>query len=115
LRTLLVVVAVVSILVAVVAREAQLRLELERERARAEANLQKARAVWDLFYTERAEQLVTPGPRNDELRRETLERAMEFYQGMESRASSPEERASIHNKMEEIDKELSDPEPTREG
>src|SRR5262249_14341575 len=93
LRTLLVAVALVGLLLAVMVREARFRAELRRERERAEANIQMARAAVDRVYTQVAEQLAAPGPQHDQVGRELLERSLKFYQGMESKASSPEEMA----------------------
>ena len=78
LRTLLLAAALVGLLLAVVVREARFRAELQRERERAEANFQKARAVVDQYLTRVAEQSAVPGPRNDKLRREILERSLKF-------------------------------------
>jgi hypothetical protein len=102
LRTLLVAVPLAGLLLALVVREAQFRVELQRERARAEANLQMARAAVDRYLTQVAEQSTAPGPANDQLRRELLERSLKFYQGMESQASSPQERARILDRMQRI-------------
>ena len=102
LRTLLVAVALVGLLLAVVVREARFRAELQRERERAEANFQKARAAVDQYFTRVAEQSAAPGPQNDQLRRELLEASLKFYQGMESKAASPEERARILDRMQQI-------------
>jgi hypothetical protein len=109
------VVAIVALLLAVVAREARLRVELQRERDRAEANLQKARAAVDQLYTQIAERSVATGPQNDQLRRELLERALKFYQGMESKASSSEERARILDRMQQIRAKLEDEEQGNKG
>jgi hypothetical protein len=100
LRTLLVAVALAGLFLAVVVREAGFRAELRR--ARAEANFQMARAAVDRYYTQVAEQSAAPGPRNDQLRRELLERPLKFYQGSESKASSPEERAKTLDRMQRI-------------
>jgi type II secretory pathway pseudopilin PulG len=102
LRTLLVAVALVGLLLAVVVREVRFRTELQRERARAEANFQKARAAVDQYFTQVAERSAVPGPQNDQLRRELLEQSLKFYQGMESNAASPEERARILDRMQQI-------------
>jgi hypothetical protein len=83
-----------------------LRAERERERARAEANFQTAQAAVNRYYTQLAEQSAAPGPQNDQLRRELLERALNFYQGMESEASSPEERAKMLDQIQRIRTEL---------
>jgi Tfp pilus assembly protein PilE len=115
LRTLLVAVALVGLLLAVVVREAHFRAELQRERARAEANLQKARAAVDRYYSQVAEQSAAPVPQNDQLRRELLERSLKFYQGMESKASSPEERARILDRMQQIRTKLEREEQSDDG
>ena len=88
LRNLLVAAALVALLLAVVVREARFRAELQRERMRAEANFQMAQAAVDQYYAQVAEQSAAPGPHNDRLRRELLERSLKFYQGRESKASS---------------------------
>src|SRR3954471_4599374 len=106
LQNLLVAVALVALLLAVVVREARFRAELQRERAQAEANFQTARTAVDQYYTQVAEQSAAPGPQNDRLRRELLERSLKFYQGRESKASSPEERATILDRMRQIRTEL---------
>ena len=113
LRTLLGAVALVGLLLAVVVREARLRIELQRERARALANFEKARAAVDQYYTQVAEQLAAPGPQNDKIRRELWERSLKFYQGMELKASSPEERARILDRMQQIRTKL-DPQEQRD-
>ena len=115
LRTLLVVVALVGLLLAVVVREARLRIELQRERARADANFEKARAAVDQYYTQVAEQLAAPGPQNDQLRRELWDQSLKFYQGMESKASSPEERARILDRMQQIRTKLEREERSDDG
>jgi hypothetical protein len=115
LRTLLVAVALISLLLAVVVREIHFRAELRRERARAEANLQKARAVVDQYLTQVAEQSTAPGRPNDHLGRELLARSLKFYQGMESKASSPQERARIIDRMEQIRTRLEREEQSDDG
>ena len=102
LRTLLVAVPLAGLLLALVVREAQFRVERQRERARAEANLQMARAAVDRYLTQVAEQPTAPGSASDPLRRELLERSLKFYQGVESQASSPQERARILDRMQRI-------------
>jgi hypothetical protein len=102
LRTLLVAVAVVGLLLAVVVRELRFRAELQLARESAEANFQKARAAVDRYVTQVAEQSAAPRPQIDELHRELLERSLKFYQGMESKASSPEDRARILDRMQQI-------------
>jgi eukaryotic-like serine/threonine-protein kinase len=102
LRTLLVAVALVGFLLAVVVREAHFRTQLQRERARAEANFQMARAAVDRYLTQVAEQSAAPEPQNDELRRDLLERTLKFYQGIESKASSPQERTRLADRMQQI-------------
>jgi type II secretory pathway pseudopilin PulG len=84
LRTLLVAVALVGLFLAVVVREARFRAERRREQARAEADFQMARAAVDQYYTQVVEQSAAPGPQNDQLRRELLERSLKFYEGIES-------------------------------
>jgi Tfp pilus assembly protein PilE len=115
LRTLLVVVAIVGLVLAVVVREVQFRAELQLERARAEANLRKAQAALDRYYSQVAEQSAAPGPRNDRLRRELLQRALKLYQGMESGASSPEEKARILDRVRQLRTMLEDKEPGDKG
>jgi len=106
LRTLLVAVALVGLLLAAVVREARFRAERQGERERAEANFQKARAAVDQYLTRVAEQSAAPGPQNDKLRRELLEQSLKFYQGMESKAATPEERGRILDRMQQIRTEL---------
>jgi hypothetical protein len=108
LRTLLIMVAVVGLLIAVVAREVHLRAELQRERARADANFQKARAAVDQLFTQVAERSDALGSENDEPRREVLEQTLKFYQGLESKASSPGERARIRDRMQQIRMKIKD-------
>jgi hypothetical protein len=98
----MVAVALAGLLLAVVVREARFRAQLQRERERAEANFQVARAAVDRVYTQVAEQSAAPGPQHDQRGRELLERSLKFYQGMESKASSPEERARILDRMQAI-------------
>ena len=106
LRTLLVAVAVVGLLLAVVAREVHFRAERQRERERAEANFKMAQAAVDQYFTQVAQQLATSGPQNDELRQGFLDRSLKFYQEMESKASSPGERAKIRDKRQQIESKL---------
>jgi hypothetical protein len=115
LRTLVILIGLVSLVLAFVAREAHLRDELRLERARADANLQKARAALDLYYTQVAERSAATSPQNDQFRRGLLERTLEFYQGMESKASSPEERTRILERMNRIRMELEQEERTDNG
>jgi hypothetical protein len=102
LRTLLVVVALVGLFVAFVARELHLRNELQRERARAAANLQKARAAMDQYFTVVAQQSVAGGHAQDELRRHLLQQTLKFYEGAESKASTSEERTKIRNRAQRL-------------
>lgn len=115
LRTLLVAVALVGLLLAVVVRELHYRAELRLARERAEANFQKAQAAVAQYATQVAEQSTAPGPQNDELRQEYLERSLKFYQGMESKASSPEDRARIFDRMQQIRTKLEGEEDGDEG
>jgi type II secretory pathway pseudopilin PulG len=115
LRTLLIAVALVGLLLAVVVREARLRIELQRERARAEANFEKARAAVDQYYTQATERLSAPGAQNDKLHRELLEQSLKFYEGMESKASSPEERAKSLERMQQIRTKLEREERSDDG
>jgi hypothetical protein len=102
LRTLLVAVALGALLLAMVVREARFRSELERERARAMANHQMAQAAVDRYFTQVAEQSAAPRPQQDQRRRELLERSLKFYQGSESEVSTPEVRARILDRMQQI-------------
>jgi hypothetical protein len=106
LRTLLVAIALVGLLLAVGVREARYRAELQQARARAEANFQMARAAVDQYLTQVVEQQAVAGPQNDQLRRELLEQSLKFYQGMESKAATPEERGRILDRMQQIRTEL---------
>jgi type II secretory pathway pseudopilin PulG len=98
----MVAVALVALLLAMAVQEARFRSELQRERARAEANHQMARAAIDRYFAQVAEQSVAPGPQHDQRRRELLEQSLKFYQGTESEASTPEERARILDRMQQI-------------
>jgi eukaryotic-like serine/threonine-protein kinase len=106
LRTLLFAVVLVGLLLAVVVREARFRSELQRERERADANFQKARAAVDQYLTRVAEQSAASRPQNDRLRRELLEQSLKFYQGMESKAASPEESARILERTQQIRRKI---------
>jgi type II secretory pathway pseudopilin PulG len=106
LRTLLVAVALVGLALAGVMREAFFRAQLQREKALAQANFQAAQVAVGQYFSQVAEQSAAPGPQNDRLRRESLEQALKFYQGMESKASSPEERTAILDRMRQIRTEL---------
>jgi hypothetical protein len=118
LRSLLVVIAFLGLLLTVImqavrleraaTREARLREELLRERARAEANLEKARAALDQFLTRVAEESAAAGAPGAGPRRESLEQALKFYQGMETRASSPEERSRAVERAKQIRSKLGD-------
>jgi hypothetical protein len=97
LRTLLVVVAFVSLAVTVLvqgiqlkhaaARQAQLQAELHLERARAEANYLKAREAVDQLFTRMAEQSPAAVPPSKSLRDALQEEAREFPH--ESKAEAP--------------------------
>jgi type II secretory pathway pseudopilin PulG len=102
LRTLLIVVAVFGLLLAVVVREVHLRAELQRERASAEANFWAAQAAVDQFYTQAADRTAATGPQNDQLRRELLERTERFYRGMESKASSADEKVRAFDRARQL-------------
>ena len=115
LRTLLVAVVLIGILLAAVVREVRFRAELQLQRELAEANFQTAQAAVDRYFTQVAEQAAAPRPQNDELRRQLLMRSLEFYQGMESKASSPEERARILDRMQQIRTKLEPEEQDHEG
>jgi type II secretory pathway pseudopilin PulG len=110
LRTLLVAIALVGLVLALVAREAHFRAELRRERTRALANLQMARVAVDQYLTQVAEQSVADGSRDGEPQRELLEQSLRFYREMESKASSPQERARINDRMQQIRTKLEDKE-----
>jgi hypothetical protein len=99
----------------VVVREIQFHAERQQERARAEADFQKAQAAVNQFHTQVAGQSAAPGPQNDQLRRELWERTLKFYQGMESKASSPEERARILDRMQQIRLKLESQEQSDDG
>lgn len=101
-RALLVAVALLGLLLAAAVREARFRAELRRERERAEADFQAAQAAVARLYTQVAEQSAAAGPQHDQQGRELLERSLNFYQGMESKASSPEERVRILVRMQQI-------------
>jgi hypothetical protein len=61
-----------------------------------------ARAAVDRYFTQVAEQSAIPGPQQDERRQDLLERSLKFYQGTESEVSTPEEKARILNRMQQI-------------
>jgi hypothetical protein len=115
LRTLLVAVALVGLLLAVVVRDIRLRAELQLARERAEAEFQMAQAAVDRYFTQVAEQSAAPGRQNDELRRKLLEQSLKFYQRMESKAATPEERARILDRMEQIRTKLDREEQGHDG
>jgi hypothetical protein len=115
LSTLLVVVALVGLILAAVVREVQHRDELRHERDRAQVNLDKARAAVDQLYTVVAERSAAEGPQNAELQREFLEQSLNFYRQLESKASTPEEKASFLDRMKPIQRELEITEPGDEG
>jgi hypothetical protein len=87
-------------------REALLRAELLRERA--ESNSQKARSAVDQLFTQIEEQRTAAGTPRAELQREILERALLFYQEMEPRTSSPEEKARVLERVKQIRSVLGD-------
>jgi type II secretory pathway pseudopilin PulG len=106
LRTLLVAIGLAGLLLALVAHELRLRSELQRERDRAEANSRLARAAVDQFYTQVAAQSVAKEPQGDQIRREVLERALKFYEGMPAAASSPAQKAKALDRIQRIRTEL---------
>jgi type II secretory pathway pseudopilin PulG len=112
---LLVAVVLIGILLAAVVREVRFRAELRLQRELAEANFQTAQAAVDRYLTQVAEQAAVPRPQNDELRRQLLTRSLECYQGVESKASSPEERARILDRMQQIRTKLEPEEQGNEG
>ena len=113
--TLLVAVLLLGVLFAAVVRELRFRAELQLARERAQADFQKAQAAVDQYFTQVAEKSAVPGPQNDEPRRELFERSLKFYQGMESKASSPEEKARILDRMQQIQTKLEHEEPGDKG
>ena len=105
-RGLLVAVALAGLLLAAAVREARYRAELRQARERAEADSQTAQAAVNRLYTQVAEQSAAAGAQHHQQVRELLERSLRYYQGMESKASSPEERARILDSMQQIRTEL---------
>lgn len=89
-------------------REARLQAELLRERARAESNFQKALTAVDQLYTGFSGRSAAAGTRNEQPRRELLEPALKFYQGMESKASSPAVRTRALERVRQIRSILGD-------
>jgi hypothetical protein len=84
-------------------REALLRAELQAERDRAEASSQKARAAMDQLYVQIAQEWTSRDtPRSSELQRELLERTLRFYEGTESKPSSPEDATRLHERLRQI-------------
>jgi len=114
LRSFLVVIAVLGLsstailqiirLERAASRETLLRAELLRERARAESNSQKALAAVDQLLTLVAERSAASAGQ----RHESLERALRFYQRMESKASSPEEKTRVLERVKQIRSVLGD-------
>ena len=85
------------------------RTELQREASSRRGDLPESPApAVDQFYTQVAEQSVANGPRNAEQRRALLERSLEFYRGMESKASSPKERARVRVRVEQLRTQIDD-------
>ena len=115
LRTLLIVVALASLPLVVVVRELRYRAALQVEQERAEANFRMARAAVDQYLAQVAERSAAPGPQIDKTRRDLLERSLRFYEGMESKASSPDERAKVRDRMEKIRTELQRDQHADEG
>jgi hypothetical protein len=106
LRTLLVVVALASLPLVVVVRELRHRAELQRQHELAEADFRMAQAAVDQYFTQLAEQSADSGPRNDELRGKLLEQSLKFYEGAETNATTPEEKAKADDRIRRIRKEL---------
>ncbi|NQT13512.1 MAG: tetratricopeptide repeat protein, partial [Planctomycetes bacterium] len=87
------------------------RLEAEKERRRAEKNYRLARRAVDRLFTRVAERLQDK-PHMEQIRRELLEDALEFYQGfLKERSDNPElkmETALAHRRAGEIQGLLGD-------
>jgi eukaryotic-like serine/threonine-protein kinase len=87
------------------------RLEAEKERRRAEQNYRTAREAVDRLFTRVAERLQDQ-PHMEQIRRELLEDALEFYQGfLKQRSDNPElkmETALAHRRAGEIQGLLGD-------
>jgi hypothetical protein len=62
----------------------------------------------DQLHTQVAARSAAAGTLSAEPRREALERALEFYQGMESKASSPEVRTRALERARQIQSKLGD-------
>ena len=60
------------------------------------------------MFTQIEEQRTAAGTPRAELQRELLKRALRFYEGMESRASSPEERTRVLERAKQIRSKLGD-------
>jgi hypothetical protein len=105
---LLVVIALMGLLIAFVAREFHHRAELERERARAMENYERARAAVDLYFSQVAAQSAATGDQSAQTDRAFLEQTLQFYLRAESAAASPDEKARIRDRMLQIQRKLQD-------
>jgi hypothetical protein len=114
LRSLLVVIAFLGLILTVILQAVGLKraavreelLQAQLQRVRAESNLQKALAAVDQMHTMIAQQMASTDTRAIELRRELLERALIYYQSMESNASSPEARTNAIERVRQIRSKL---------
>jgi type II secretory pathway pseudopilin PulG len=104
LRSLLVVIALVGLLLAVILQTVRLEQAASRE-ARLRAEL---RSTVDQLFTQVANQSAGGGTPSAEMRRELLERSLKFYQGMETKASSPEARTKALERVRQIRSKLGD-------
>ncbi len=109
LRTLLVVIVFLGLVFAVVVQtarhqqaEARLRAELALTRAQADANLKHSWAALDLYLTKVADQTSDGGESTKHMRRDSLERALKFYETVESNESKPEARARAGERVKQI-------------
>jgi hypothetical protein len=112
LRSLLVMIAFLGLLLTVILqavwlnrsalRAARLQAELLRQRALAEASRDRALAAVDQFHARIAEQSAAGDAMPEQLRQESLERALKFYEDMASQAATPAEKKKVLERVKQI-------------
>jgi type II secretory pathway component PulL len=113
LRTIVVAIAFLGLIFAVFVQtvqlqrtKARLQAEFALEAARAQARYQQARAAVDQMSTQLAEQEADVGTLSSSMSRDSLKRTLEFYEGMQKNASTPEARARAGERVRQIRQQL---------
>ena len=113
LRTLMVAIAILGLVFAVFVQtvqrqrmEARLREDVALARAQADANFLRAQAAVDQYFSKAAEQASDGGEATKDMRRDSLDQTLKFYESAESNASTPEAKASARERVKQIRSQL---------